>query len=512
MEQGKLHLGKIMAKHFILIAILFIGIVSNGQEISRTFYPSQLKEEMGVLKEALTTLHPGLYKYNTKSQIEKLFAELSDKTKKPLNEKEWYLLLAKFTEKIGCGHTYLNPLNLEDNIPFLYMPGKVMPFCFVVLDRKFILTHNLSSDTSLKRGIEITKINGIKASQIIDSLLQVSRADGKNAIGKKLKNIELVPEQVAKYNLIDIFLPLFFKHIKEEFVIETRTIENEVATHKIAGVSTSQRGSLFKKRYGIVPKGENSLKVQMINDSTCYFRVGTFSFFGEDNPFTKVIDSLFLSLAGNKKVKNLILDLRTNEGGSTDARNALLKYILPGDFEAKNYRERPFYSFLKVPERLIPFLSTWDDSFFDPKPDSIYKKNEFGFYEDQSLNSNSRKNFEDFKISSNGFKGNVFLMTSPVNSSAAFEFAWVFKQYKAGKIAGETTGGTKQGLNGGRFFFLRLPYSRIEIDLPFIYQSHMGQPDEGVAPDYKVSTTQEGIINGQDIQLDFVLRLIEEKK
>jgi hypothetical protein len=501
-----------MAKFLILITILFLGKVSNGQEISRTFYPSQLKEEISVLKEALTTLHPGLYKYNTKQQIEKLFADLNSKTTKPLNEKDFYLLLAKFTEKIGCGHTYLNPLNLEENIPALYMPEKVLPFCFVIIDKKFIITHNLSSDTTLKKGTEISKINGFTTSQIIDSLLQVSRADGKNAIGKKLANIELTPEQVGKYNLTDIFLPLFFKSIKGNYIIETKSIDNKISTSKVDGVSTAQRGSLYKKRYGVVPKGENSLKIQMLNDSTCYFKIGTFSFFGEANPFTKIIDSLFLSLADNKKVKNLILDLRTNEGGSTDARNALLKYILPKDFEARDYQERQFYSFLEVPKRLIPFLNTWDDSFFDPKPDSIFRRNEFGFYEDQSVNSNSKKNFQDFKINSNSFKGNIFLMTSPVNSSAAFEFAWVFKQYKAGKIVGEKTGGTKQGLNGGRFFFLRLPYSRIEIDLPFIYQAHVGQPDEGVSPDYNVTATQQSIYNGQDAQLYFVLKLIDGKK
>jgi hypothetical protein len=501
-----------MKKYLILVTILIIGKISRGQEISRTFYPSQLKEEISVLKEALTTLHPGLYKYNTKQQIERLFTDLNNKTTKPLNEKDFYLLLAKFTEKIGCGHTYLNPLNMEENIPALYMPKKVLPFCFVVIDRKFIITHNLSSDTALKKGTEITKINGFTTSQIIDSLLQVSRADGKNAIGKKLTNIELIPEQVNKYNLTDIFLPLFFKSIKDDFVIETKSIENKVITSKINGVSTGQRGSLYKKRYGVVPKGENSLKAQMLNDSTCYFKIGTFSFFGEENPFTKIIDSLFLSLANNKRVKNLILDLRTNEGGSTDARNSLLKYILPKDFEAKEYQERPFYSFLEVPKKLIPFLNTWDESFFDSKPDSIFKKNEFGFYEDQSIESKNKKNFENFKINTNSFKGNTFLMTSPVNSSAAFEFAWVFKQYKAGKIIGTKTGGTKQGLNGGRFFFLRLPYSRIEIDLPFIYQSHIGQLDEGVSPDYNVTATQKGIYNGQDTQLDFVLKLIDGKK
>ena len=253
------------------------------------------------------------------------------------------------------------------------------------------------------------------------------------------------------------------------------------------------------------------MKAQMLNDSTCYFKVGTFSFYGEDNLFTKIIDSLFSGLANDKRVKNLILDLRTNEGGSTDARNALLKYILPRNFEAKQYQERQFYSFLQVPKKLIPYLNTWDNSFFDPKPDSLFKKNELGFYEDQSDEGKTNTNFADFKMNSNSFKGNVYLMTSPVNCSAAFEFAWVFKQYKAGKIVGQKTGGTKQGLNGGRFFFLRLPYSRIEIDLPFIYQAHTEQRDEGISPDYMTAPTQQGIHNGQDTQLNFVLKLIDEK-
>ena len=200
-----------MKKYLFLIAIFIGAKTLNGQENSRTFYPSQLHEDINVLKEALVTLHPGLYKYNTKQQIENLFKELNNNTKKPVNEKDFYLLLAKFTEKIGCGHTYLNPLNLEENIPPFYMPEKVLPICFAVIERKFIITHNLSQDTLLERGTEITKINGVTTAGIIDSLLQVSRADGKNALGKKLANIELVPEQVSRYSLTDIFLPLFFK-------------------------------------------------------------------------------------------------------------------------------------------------------------------------------------------------------------------------------------------------------------------------------------------------------------
>jgi hypothetical protein len=501
-----------MTKYLIFITLFFVCKTSKGQELSRTFYPSQLKEEISVLKESLTTLHPGLYKYNTKQQIEKLFTDLNNNTTKPLNEKDFYLLLAKFTEKIGCGHTYLNPLNLEENIPALYMPKKVLPFCLVVIDRKFIITHNLSSDTSLKNGTEITKINGFNTSQIIDSLLQVSRADGKNALGKKLTNLEIVPEQINRYNLTDIFLPLFFKKMEHFYTIETKTIQNQTSILENCEISLSQRESIYKQKYGLLPKGENLLKVRMLNDSTCYFKIGSFNYFGNKNPFNTIVDSLFAGLSNSSTVKNLILDIRTTEGGNTDARNLLLKYILPKNFIVKDYNERVFNSFLEVPKRLIPFLYTWNKSYLEKKSDTLYKKNELGFYENQTINNSGDRNIEDILVSKNSFKGKVFLLTSSVNSSVAFEVARIFKQYKIGEIIGETTGGTKQGINGSRAVFLRLPYSRIEIDIPILYQAHLGELDEGIVPNYKIVTTQRSIYNGEDLQLDFVQKIIVGKK
>jgi hypothetical protein len=493
------------------IFILFLASyeISASQDFSRTFSSQQLREDIRVLQEAFTTLHPGLYRYNSKQQVEDLFSDLNNKTGRPLSEKDFYLLLAKFTEKIHCGHTYLNPLNLEQGVSGFYMPQKVLPFCFVVTNRRFIITHNLSYDTTaaLERGAEITKINGIPVSEIIDSLLQVSRSDGRNAIEKKIANIELVPELVNKYNLIDIFLPLFFTSIQGNFMIETKSYDDKTAISRVEGISIMQRADAYRKRYGLIPSGENSLQAEILNDSTCYLKIGTFGFWGARNALTRLMDSLFLSLADNKQVSNLIVDIRNNEGGSTDAEISLLKYILPRDFAAREHQERAFYSFLKVPRQLIPFLSTWDNSFFESRSENIFKKNESGFYEDPSSVNN-----KDFTISPNRFKGHIYLMTGPVNSSAAFEAAWIFKQYQAGTIIGGRTGGTRQGLNGGRFFFLRLPYSGIEIDLPFIYQAHTGEPDEGIIPDYVVTVSQKGIYYGQDDQLDFVTGLIEKGK
>ena len=45
-------------------------------------------------------------------------------------------------------------------------------------------------------------------------------------------------------------------------------------------------------------------------------------------------------------------------------------------------------------------------------------------------------------------------------------------------MVGQVTGGNLRGINGGAFFFLNLPNSRLEIDLPLIGQfpTHIADP------------------------------------
>jgi hypothetical protein len=501
-------LKKFIAILLPLLATAFGTAHVHAQTMERRFEPYQLRADIDVLKQAFTTLHPGLYRYNSPRAVDSLFAVLYAAAKRPLGEKAFYLLLARFAAQIRCGHTYLNPLNLEENVLFQYMPKEVFPFCTRLLERRLVITHNLTGDSTIARGFEIVAINGIAIERVVDSLLLVSRADGKNGLPKMLSNLEILPAKTGQYTLFDIFFPLFFGVRSSGFVITFLDNNNQKVSKVIKGISPAERSKQFATRFEPVPRGAKALKAQLLNDSTCYLSIGTFSFWGADDPFAKFTDSVFSALQQNPRIKYLILDLRKNEGGSGAARDRLLSYILPRNFSAKEYSERRFFSYLTVPENLLPFLGKIDDAGFAPKADTIFTRNEFGFFEDQKSRAKGSRNFSDFAINEKRFGGQVFLMTSPVNSSAGFEFAWVFQQYQAGVIVGEPTGGTKQGLNGGNFFFLRLPYSRIEIDLPFIYQAHPGQPDSGVIPDVIISQTREAVIQNKDAQLDAVLKLI----
>jgi hypothetical protein len=79
-------------------------------------------------------------------------------------------------------------------------------------------------------------------------------------------------------------------------------------------------------------------------------------------------------------------------------------------------------------------------------------------------------------------------------------------------LLGQTTGGDQQAINGGHMLFLRLPNSRIEVDIPVLGRRTQGVPEGGIEPDYAVARTLQGLRNGQDEVLQFGLNRIDKQR
>ena len=63
----------------------------------------------------------------------------------------------------------------------------------------------------------------------------------------------------------------------------------------------------------------------------------------------------------------------------------------------------------------------------------------------------------------------------------------MMQREKLATIIGETTGGNRRGINGGCFYFFRLPETGLEVDLPLIGTFPLTrQPDAGIVPDIVV--------------------------
>ncbi len=213
-----------------------------------------MHSDLAILKSALISLHPGTYRYLSKSQLDRYFQEIKIQTNKPLGTDEYYLKLSQLTAKLKCGHTYLNPYNQKKALTIQFQSNLVIPLLFKVVGKKIIVTHNLSEQAQIKAGDEIVSINGETNTEIIDSLLTVSRSDGKHGWNKKLDNIGISPYLANKdrYALFDIYFQLFFaKNPPPDYykIIVKHFNKSEVIKYNLRMISKQMRQQRYQHRF-----------------------------------------------------------------------------------------------------------------------------------------------------------------------------------------------------------------------------------------------------------------------
>ena len=118
-----------------------------------------------------------------------------------------------------------------------------------------------------------------------------------------------------------------------------------------------------------------------------------------------------------------------------------------------------------------------------------------------------------YKPRKDRFKGKTYLVTDASNSSATHLMAMYAKKIPNVTIVGQATGGNQKGTNGSFIFFLKLPNTRVELDIPAIgMQVDTGGIipfDGGVQPDILVEKKVEDYAQGIDTELERILKIIQ---
>lgn len=491
-----------MIKTYTLILCLMWTTISYSQEKQMLLTISQMHSDLAILNSALTSLHPGTYRYLKKLQLDRYFKEIKIQTNKPLSVSEYYIKLSQLTAKLKCGHTYLNPYNQKKALSSQLNSELVIPLLFKVINKKIIVTHNLSEHGKIKAGDEVISINGRPTAEIIDSLLTVSRSDGKHGLNKKLDNIGISPYLANKdrYALFDIYFPLFFaKHSSSDYdeVAVKPFNKDEVIKYSLHMISKQVRQERYQARFE-TESMQPTASFSVLSPQCGYLKIRDFTTKGWGKNYEYCLDSIFIKLK-NIRASKLIVDIRDNEGGDDDVRNKVISYLIT---HPAHHTIRRYFRFLKVSDSLMPYLQTWDPSFKRPKLASDYNRTKASLYYKKNTGST-----ESIIPNQNHFAGQVYLLINATNSSSSFFMADILQENKYAKLVGEATGGTKQGINGGQFFFLYLPSSGIEVDIPIIYQSPIKQrKDEGIKPEITVKTKVSDIANGVDPQLNYIIR------
>jgi len=472
---------------------------------------ARLQEDVTLLRQAYETLHPGLYRYNTKKQIDGAFEDLLAAFNSDRTVAQAYLALSIFAAKIKCGHTYPNFFNQpKQNVSELFERSGRVPFYFRWIDGGMIVTRDFSVEGSFPSGTRVIAINGVPAKHILDRLLTVARADGSND-AKRISNLEVTGD--SRYEAFDIYFPLFYPPPSSEwtFTIERPGQPKSIITTK--PLTYAQRVAPIQQRESARDGGDSpQFQWEYIQGGAVHLRMPTWALYNSKWNWTEWLNER-VDEAVARKAPALIVDLRGNEGGQ-DVGNLFLSRVISSDLQLLS--ERRFVRYREVPKELVPHLSTWDPSFknwgaaakdLGTPPPNLPRVPYFRLVRDSDEASGQLVRPEGKR-----YAGKLIVLIGAANSSATFQFAQAVQQNKLGTLIGQPTGGNRRGINGGAFFFLRLPNSTIELDVPLIATfPETNQPDAGLVPDVRVKIARSDIAAGRDAELAAALKQLDLK-
>ncbi|MBU2995999.1 hypothetical protein KO500_06120 [Cellulophaga baltica] len=495
-----------MNKKFYLILMFLIAFYSCKNENTKTStntlakldlkkYPkSELINDFELLTNSLKEAHTGIYWYNTEKQFDSLVGVQKNLLKDSLNGLQFYNIVSpivSYTKEDHCD-IYLP----EDVFEFLEVNGTFIPLSVLSVNEKIHILNNPSEDIEIK-GFELKKINGKSITEIYKNLFNTIASDGfiKQSKYRWLDNIRLSTMYASTIGQ------------PKEFEIEVSDPKtNSNTLHKIQSVNKENLKSISKE-VGLYSDLEPA-KFKILQPNTAILTFNTFHnvlYEENDIEFKKFVSNSFKKI-DSLKVKNLIIDLRENGGGTEGNEDYLFSYLT----------DKPYNKYKDVE------ISSFNYSFYqytDYAKEEDFKELENDIKKEHSLADDGRilrrKDIEKIEpLKPNPFLGNIYILTSGWTYSGGAEFSSLMRQHTNAIFIGEEVGGGFYGNTSGYGLELKLPNTKISVDIPLLKFSldvDKGEIGRGVIPDYPIQPTFEDYLNREDAILEFAKKLSAKK-
>lgn len=439
----------------------------------------EAQRELRILKRGLGDLHAGLYRYQTPEQFEATFARAEAEVANGSDAMAMYLIASGIAASVRCGHTWTNPLNQGPAVQQALAALPALPLRVRLLEGRLLVT--ASANPQVPANAELLRIDGRTPAALVAEFMPYLRADGSND-GKRLSQLDSGENGGA----MDRLLPLLHPPGAQGYVLTLRPRGGKPREATVAAMSIDARERLLTAAG--MPQASTAWRLAIDGD-TATMTLPTFSFWNGGFDWIAFLDRSFETLNA-RKIPNLILDLRDNEGGDDAIGRALIAHVLSAPLTIPATRAESAYE--RVPYDLARFLDTWDFSFFDRTGQVVRS---------EGRNWVLREQDADRVVApvAQPYRGRIVVLVGPQMSSAGYLVARDFKASGAATLIGRETGGALRGLNGGQLAWMVLPHSGVAVDIPLISGfAKTPQPDRGVLPDIAVRTRLEDVAAGID--------------
>ncbi|HEY4935904.1 MAG TPA: S41 family peptidase [Puia sp.] len=476
----------------------------NTYSPQKKYSPAVIQTDYTLFRHILETTHPSIYWYTTKDSMDYYFEQVYKTLNDSMTEIQFRDQMAYVISKLDCGHTTMKGSKAFSKYVDT-ASSKAFPFALKFWSDTMVITANLRrNDPILQRGTIVQSINGYTARALTDTLFNYITTDGYSANGK----YQSLSTGFAFANLFKNVLGLtdsFDIHYIDSmgnerqawvqpFDFKADTMNKSSLNH---GPPAKGKRPEKKKEKPFFFYSSANLQLDTVM-KTGFMTVATFD---RSNHLKKFFRRSF-KVIHKEKIKNLIIDVRSNGGGDAGLSTKLTRYIIDHKFKLADslYTIKPPSKYKKYMEK--SFLYGMLISLVTRKESD--DKYHFRYFE-RHYNSPKKKNH---------YYGKVFILIGGNSFSATTLFAGDLKGQKNVTLVGEETGGGYYGNTAWIIPDVTLPNTGLRFRLPrfrMVINKDRFKNGRGIMPDVWALPTSDAIRDGVDFKAMKVRELIAQQ-
>ena len=478
-----------------LVGLIGVSAAIAQTPADRVFSADQLRNDFQLMRHALEEVHPALYRYQARDSANRAFDAVAAQLNRPMTEQEFRRVIHPAITRIGCGHTSLEYSKPSAKYRKKHLTKPLPITTFLAADNRLFITANNSTSAVAAPGSEILRLNGQPIRAIQEQIYNRVSSDGYNETFKRL--------------VANIRFDKYFRYVTnyEGDSLAVTLRDSLGAVHDVLlrlkpvkklkkdTTATPKPGEKLGKTARVPKPKKRTLTFSELDSTVAVLTLNTFSGGGQNRFFRRT----FHALAAQPRIKTLVLDLRTNGGGSSDACIRLLRYLIDNPFQA--------YVEGDALVRNVSFNRHFNQK-FDRFIGRVFltTKTPAGTYRRKGVGK------VYLPKTDTGFRGRIMVLTSGNTFSAAAIVSSLLQlnERERSTFIGRETGGGRYGCSAFVTPMLRLPETGVRLRFP-LYKITLPVPGtdkgRGVMPDFLVNYTIQQLLKGTDLDMEKALEL-----